>query len=92
MTATTESDQDWLRLWRLAQRLAADTRDDPALTFTAVGLGLEDPAQAHAWEYDATPRNCMTFASTGGDGVHFSILTEVADAAAGAVVPRPRLS
>lgn len=24
--------------------------------------------------YECTPKNCLTFASTGGDGVHFSIL------------------
>lgn len=87
MKATTGSDADWLHLWRLAQRLSARAGEDPAYTFMAVGLGLEDPGTARAWEYDTTPLNCLTFASTGGDGVHFSIITgDGTNIAAGAVV------
>ncbi|MFI5490488.1 hypothetical protein [Micromonospora echinaurantiaca] len=65
---------EWTRLWQLAQRIAAATDGEPGYVFGPVGLCLEDPTQARAWEYDATPVNATTFASTGGDGVHFSVV------------------
>jgi hypothetical protein len=65
----------WTRLWQLAQRLAAATGEEPASVLEPIGLFLEDPARQGAWDYDATPANSATFASTGGDGVHFSALT-----------------
>ncbi|MEV4546190.1 hypothetical protein [Micromonospora echinaurantiaca] len=65
---------EWTRLWQLAQRVAASTGGEPEYAFEPVGLCLEDPTQARAWDYDATPVNATTFASTGGDGVHFSVV------------------
>lgn len=65
---------DWTLLWRLAHRLAAETAAEPASVFEPVGLFLEDPGQQRTWDYDATPANSIAFASTGGDGVHFSAL------------------
>ncbi|SBT40876.1 hypothetical protein [Micromonospora auratinigra] len=69
---------EWTRLWEVAQRVAVATEGEPGYAFEPVGLLLEDPARARAWEYDATPVNVTTFASTGGDGVHFSVV-DVAD-------------
>jgi hypothetical protein len=63
---------DWARLWRLAERLAVATGGEPESVFAPVGLFLGNPAEARAWGYDSTPANATTFASTGGDGVHFS--------------------
>lgn len=40
-----------------------------------IGLLLE-PNLAR-WSYEATPSRSLTFASTGGDGVHYSVLTDV---------------
>lgn len=65
---------EWIRLWQLAQRVAVAAEEEPGYVFEPVGLFLEDPSQARAWEYDATPVNATTFASTGGDGVHFSVV------------------
>jgi hypothetical protein len=65
---------EWTRLWQLANRVAAATKREPGSVFEPVGLFLEDPARTGAWDYDATPVNATTFASTGGDGVHFSVL------------------
>jgi hypothetical protein len=39
-----------------------------------VGLCLEDPTRARVWDYASTPVDSTTFGSTGGDGVHFSVL------------------
>lgn len=60
---------DWERLWDCAGRRGA-----PADAFAAVGLILEDPARPHRWDYTTTPRDAVTFASTGSNGVHFSFL------------------
>ncbi|MDP8927890.1 MAG: hypothetical protein M3O70_04720, partial [Actinomycetota bacterium] len=76
---------EWTRLWQLAQRVAVAIEGEPGYVFEPVGLCLEDPTQARAWEYDATPVNATTFASTGGDGVHFSVVN-VADGADAAPV------
>ncbi|WP_238015603.1 hypothetical protein KZZ52_55580 [Dactylosporangium sp. AC04546] len=65
---------DWARLWQLAERVASRTREEPDHVFMPVGLRLQDPAQARGWDYDSTPINVTTFASTGGDGVHFSVV------------------
>ncbi|QUL39144.1 hypothetical protein [Erythrobacter sp. JK5] len=37
-------------------------------------LGLLFTVRLQPPGYDATPRNCLTFAGTGGDGVHFGYL------------------
>lgn len=49
----------------LLTRHGADVADDLGLIFHD---GLKAPI------YDETPRNVLTFAGTGGDGVHFSLL------------------
>ncbi len=41
----------------------------------SVGLIMEDEL-IEEW-YECTPLNCLTFASTGGDGVHFSIIKDL---------------
>jgi hypothetical protein len=69
---------DWNRLWQFATRVAKGTADGPEAVFGPIGLFLTDPAAtAQPWVYDATPVNAVTFANTGGDGVHFSVLTDV---------------
>lgn len=79
---------EWTRLWQLAQRIAVAGEGNPEYVFEPVGLCLEDPTQARAWEYDFTPVNATTFASTGGDGVHFSVIN-TADGAAPVVMTVP---
>jgi hypothetical protein len=66
-------DADWPRLWALAERLAGRAGDDPDLVLFPLGLRLHGRHGDH-WDHDATPANATTFASTGGDGVHFSLL------------------
>ncbi|SNT51326.1 hypothetical protein SAMN05421812_1085 [Asanoa hainanensis] len=60
----------WTRLWRLAERLGGD----PETVFAPVGLFLGDPTLARAWGYDCTPAHATTFAATGVNGVHFSLV------------------
>lgn len=45
---------------------------------SATGLVMHNNLQRH-W-YDCTPVNCLTFASTGGNGVHFSVFEGLGDA------------
>ncbi len=66
-------DADWPRLRALAEHLAERTGDDPDLVFFPLGLRLHG-RHGDQWDYDATPANSTTFASTGGDGVHFGLL------------------
>jgi hypothetical protein len=68
-----ELDADWPRLRTLAEQLAERTGDDPDLVFFPLGLRLRG-RHGGQWDDDATPANSTTFASTGGDGVHFSLL------------------
>lgn len=63
---------EWNRLWRLA----ASTGDEPPYAFERIGLLLEDPGAPGDWDYPATPVDAVTFASTGGDGVHFSLVPQ----------------
>ncbi|MEL6939365.1 MAG: hypothetical protein AAFO84_09250 [Cyanobacteria bacterium J06598_1] len=60
------------QLWQLASQEARRTGMTPRAVFQAVGLTLEWPATP--WQYYCTPRNAKTFASTGSDGVHYSLL------------------
>ena len=55
-------------LWNVA----SSTGRDPESAFESIGLFLERPGVLGPWNYDATPPGARTFASTGGDGVHFS--------------------
>jgi hypothetical protein len=64
----------WTALWECARRLAAARGASPAEVLGPVGLFLENPAAASRWEYTTTPADALTFASTGRNGVHFSLL------------------
>ena len=66
-------DADWPTLWALAERLGKLTGTGPDSAFFPLGLGLHG-RQGSKRPYDVTPANSTTFASTGGDGVHFSLL------------------
>ena len=60
------------RLWTLADDIADSMRSDGALLFGECGLILVRPLKR--WEYSCTPINTLTFATTGGDGVHYGLL------------------
>lgn len=60
------------QLWALADNVAASGRTDGEL-FGECGLFLVRPLVR--WEYFCTPLNTLTFASTGGDGVHYGLLS-----------------
>jgi hypothetical protein len=77
------------RLWRLAQSLALPPSRNAAWVFEPVGLILHEPSALQAWEYETTPANGLTFASTGGDGVHFSVLGVEGDGAGVVVMTVP---
>jgi hypothetical protein len=77
---------DWTRLWRLARRVGATTQEEPDYVFLPIGLRLEDPARAQAWDTASTPANAVTFASSGGNGVHFSFVSPGDGGGAAAVV------
>jgi hypothetical protein len=66
-------DPDWLAFRDLANRLAAQNQGDAGSVFDPIGLLLPDPGET--WSaYDVTPVNSITFAHTGGDGVHYGFL------------------
>ena len=69
---------EYEQLWALAVELApttrAGTRFGPARTFDCSAVGLILLPDEGRWEYASTPENADTFATTGGDGVHFSFL------------------
>lgn len=76
---------DWIALWRLAERVAAERGGTPVGAFEPVGLILNSPYEPHRdGGYDTSPSDAIWFASTGGDGVHFSALR--APAAEGVIV------
>jgi hypothetical protein len=77
-------DADWPRLWALAERLAGRA-GDPDDVFFPLGLRLHGP-DGDRWDYDATPVNSTTFASTGGDGVHLGLLHDATAASSTAPV------
>ena len=58
-------------LWTLADEVAASGQPKTTL-FGECGLFLERPLVRY--EYFCTPLNSLTFASTGGDGVHYGFL------------------
>ncbi|MGQ0846125.1 MAG: hypothetical protein ACT4QF_18520 [Sporichthyaceae bacterium] len=72
-------------LWSAAQALAGE--GDPELVFDPVGLILQPADRATEWDYDATPLGATTFASTGGDGVHFSLVESPANSVIVMTVP-----
>ncbi len=63
------------QLWRLAQRQGETQGIKPEYAFDSLGLILHYPPSADSdHKYDCTPLNASVFGSTGGDGVHFSLL------------------
>jgi hypothetical protein len=60
------------RLWSVAEQEAKRTGSELSYVFDAIGLFLDRPLSNHG--YDTTPVNSSTFASTGGDGVHYGLL------------------
>src|SRR5687767_64611 len=65
-------DPDYPRLLNLARRTSAHLQVNPESVFDPVGLILQIPPGRR--DYHCTPLNSVTFASTGGDGVHFGFL------------------
>ncbi len=59
-------------LWQLADELGHDSILDPLHVLDPVGLLLVRPLER--WDADCTPLNSLTFAQTGEDGTHFSLL------------------
>jgi hypothetical protein len=60
------------RLWELAEQKGRENGTDAEMTFAPIGLWLlrsDDDGR-----YLSTPVNSCTFAKTGGDGVHYSLL------------------
>ena len=60
------------KLWSVASALATRSGKEPSTALDECGLFLEIPPKR--WEYFCTPKNSVTFANTGGDGVHFGLL------------------
>lgn len=59
-------------LWRLAESEASRRGESPEYVFLSIGLALNPTLET--WDYRSTPQNSSTFASTGGDGVHYGLL------------------
>ncbi|MEL6602407.1 MAG: hypothetical protein AAFP20_04175 [Cyanobacteria bacterium J06614_10] len=62
------------QLWAIAQQVANQSGQSTQNAFLSLALILERPVAA--WQYYCTPKNVITFASTGCDGVHFSFLQQ----------------
>jgi hypothetical protein len=60
------------KLWLIAESEAERKDAQPKFVFDPIGLILIRPLKQE--EYDSTPVNSIAFASTGGEGVHFSLL------------------
>lgn len=60
------------QLWSLTGHDPATTEDEWNHFFDPIGLILI--SRPHCWEYWCTPSNSITFATTGGDGVHYGLL------------------
>lgn len=60
------------QLWKLAGADPLDAKNDWHGTFEPVGLILFAPPRNGG--YWCTPVNALSFATTGGDGVHYSLL------------------
>jgi hypothetical protein len=67
VSARASADADWVRLWQLQKRVGRPG-------FGPIGLWLDNPAERRTSQYHSTPTNTVRLASTGGDGVHFSLL------------------
>jgi hypothetical protein len=60
------------KLWSIADKEAQETNRDFRSAFDPIGLRLFRPLTNKY--YDSTPINSSTFADTGGDGVHYSLV------------------
>ena len=60
------------QILNLAERLSRRLEASPESVFEPIGLILQVPPER--WDYFCTPLNSLTFASTGGDGVHFGFM------------------
>lgn len=60
------------RLWSLAEQEATRSGRSAAAAFDPIGLILAE--ELDDFDYDSTPLNVSTFARTGSDGVHYSLL------------------
>jgi hypothetical protein len=60
------------QLWRLADEEAQRNNTESQYVFLSIGLRLHRPLNNAG--YKSTPINTSTFASTGGDGVHYGLL------------------
>ena len=61
------------KLWSIADKESEKTKRKFSLVFDPIGLILMRPLENMG--YESTPINSLTFAHTGGDGVHYSIVT-----------------
>jgi hypothetical protein len=62
------------KLWHIAESESERTGAQPSFAFDPICLILMKPLKQE--QYDSTPINSKAFASTGGDGVHFSLIQE----------------
>jgi hypothetical protein len=62
---------DLLRLWKITEKLPSQVNTWNSY-FDSIGLNLLFPLKNNG--YWCTPINSVTFATTGGDGVHYSFL------------------
>lgn len=62
------------KLWDLAEREGQKRNINPSSLFLDIGLRLNDIKDLDRDNYSSTPINSITFAGTGGDGVHFGLL------------------
>jgi hypothetical protein len=68
----TEVPESLELLWQLADDLGHRSSVDPAYVLEHVGLILVRPLEL--WDSEYTPSNSLTFAQSGEDGTHFSLL------------------
>jgi len=60
------------KLWSIAEIEANKTGADFSFVLDPIGLILKRPIEREG--YESTPANSLAFATTGGDGVHYSLL------------------
>ena len=60
------------KLWSIADKEVEKTKRDFSLVFDPIGLMLIRPLAKKY--YSSTPINSLSFAQTGGNGVHFSLV------------------
>jgi hypothetical protein len=61
------------KLWSIADKESEKMQRKFSLVFDPIGLILMRPLENIG--YESTPINSLTFAHTGGDGVHYSLVT-----------------